>query len=365
MGKLDTALKKLQKRYEGGVIMDLRKQGTIPQVERVPVDSPKIGDAFGFGGYPKGRIIEIFGAESGGKTSLCSYLAGCCQRTDFQYTDDKEKTHTRKGMVLFIDAEHAFDVEYAKVQGFDMSRCILVQPDNGEQALDIAIEFITTGEMDMVVIDSIAALTPQAEIEADMDAQQIGLQARMLSKFLRKATALIAQTKSTLVCTNQTRDVIGSRHPTKTTPGGNALKFYSSVRIEVRRKEYIEEKNETVGIVIALKVVKNKTAPPMKKYLINLSFTDGIDSHLEWVDFAISYDVIQNPKSGSYVLVSGEMLRGKAKVEEYYADPANQTEYDTMVEKTKERMFAMGSFRVSADDPDEAKEIAELEGDED
>ncbi len=362
MTNLDKALKALDKKYgDTGTIMDLRKKDFSINIERVPVDSPKIGELFGKGGVPRGRIIEIYGTEASGKTSLCSYIAGTYQKTTFEYMTEEGELKERKGMVVYIDVENAFDLEYAKVHDYDMSKTILVQPDNGEQALDIAINLISTGEVDLVVIDSIAALTPIAEIEADMDQQQMGLQARMLGKFFRKAVAFIKKSNCTLLCVNQTRSAIGVYGNPMVTPGGNALKFYASVRLEIKRKDWILEGSETVGIVIAAKSIKNKTAPPMKKHLLEMSFTKGFDSHLEWIDYAIQYDIIQNPGQGTYILYNGNKVRGKGKVIDFYSDPENSEEYSTVISKTKERMYAKTSVaRVSVDSEEDEKEVREL-----
>lgn len=358
---IESVLKKLYKKYDDGQIIDLRKQQAARPIERVPVPSPKIGDLLGAGGYPRGRLIEIFGAESGGKTTLCSYFAGVCQKHDFEFTDSKGKTSSRKGMVVFIDAEHSYDLDYAKIHGFDLSRSILVQPDNGEQALDIAINFIESGEVDMVIIDSIAALTPLAEIEADMDQMQMGLQARMISKFLRKSVALTAQTKTTLICVNQIRDRIGTYGGGWTTPGGHALKFFSSIRLEVRRKEYINNKGVTTGIMIAAKTVKNKTAPPMRSQLLELDFKKGFDSHLEWVEFAIDLGIIESPAQGSFILLNGDRIRGRANVVEFYSNPENAEEYQQVIEKTKEIMYTPNKpVRVSVESEEDRKEMEEL-----
>lgn len=220
MSALDNALKKLQKKYEDpGIILDLRKGESLPSIERVDIDSPKIGDLFGKGGYPRGRIIEISGPFSGGKTSLASYLAGLCQKTVFETENEVTgKVTSRNGTVLFVDAEQSLDADYAAVHGFDTNKCILIQPDNGEQALEITIKLVETGEIDMVIIDSIAALTPKAEIEADMDQMQMGLQARLITKFLRKINTIVKKTKTTMICINQTRQNIGYGAPTCVTP---------------------------------------------------------------------------------------------------------------------------------------------------
>jgi recombination protein RecA len=361
MEKLDKTIRDLKKKYDSGVIMDLRKNEAPPKVERVPVDSPKIGELLGYGGYARGRVIVIYGPESGGKTSLCSYMAGTCQKTTFEYMTDEGELKERKGVVVFIDAEHSFDPEFAKVHNFDISQCILVQPDNGEQALHIAIELISTGEVDMVIIDSLAACTPIAEIEADMDQMQMGLQARMFSKFFRKAIAITGQTKTTVLCTNQIRDSIGMYSGGPQMPGGRAIRFYSSVLIEVKRKDWVMDGNDPSGIIIAAKSIKNKTAPPMKKHLLEMSFTKGFDSHLEWIDYAIQYDIIQNPGQGSYILYNGTKVRGKGKVIDFYSDPENSEEYDIVIAKTKERMYAKaGVARVSVDSEEDEKEVREL-----
>lgn len=364
MEKLDTVLRRMQKKYDTGVIMDLRKQDSLPRFERVPVDSPNIGELLGFGGYPRGKTIVIYGPESGGKSSLCSYLGGACQKATFEYMEPNGELKERKGMVLFVDTEHAFDLEFAKVHGFNMNQCILVQPDNGEQALDIALEFIESGSVDMVVVDSLAAVTPIAEIEADMDQQQMGLQARLIAKFFRKATALISQSRCTLVCTNQVRENFGYG-ASEVMPGGRSIRFYASIMIDVKRKEYIMEKDEAVGIIIAARSVKNKTAPPMKKFLLTMSFSDGFESHLDWIDYAIKFDVIQNPKQGSFILFNGEPIRAKSRVVDYYSDAENAEEYEKVIAATKKCMNEGTSMlRVSADDPEDLKEVEELLGEE-
>ena len=545
---LDKLIDKLQETYKDGVIMDLRRGGSIPDVERVPLESPKIESLFGIGGVPRGRIIEIFGPESSGKTSLCEYIAGQFQKDDLEYTDEKTgELKTRKGVVVYIDAEHAMSLEYAQIHGFDVSQCILVQPDSGEQALDIAIQFAESGQVDLIVVDSIAALTPQQELDADMDQNSIGLQARMLSKFFRKAAGVLAKTKTTMLCINQIRMNIGgygnpettcvtpdtavdyttqdpvifgyhvvhgwktisdmfkdqgvdwralpenSRISTdgqlwissckiegtvakgklqkvtqlvrkqdspvykvfvqykdydqpeflafKGTPqhrifaetsgkkynwysleevarwlelgncvkviysefaggipgeieisrmeyvpepqpildmevegthtyfangvlshntGGKALKFYSSTRIEVRRREYITEKDETRGIIINAKTVKNKTAPPMVRQQLEMYFDKSFDASMEWVDFAVEYQVIASAGAGFFTLPDGTKIRGRANVIEFLKDSAHSEIYESIKKATKERMYKKSEgkrVRVSVDDPEEEAEI--------
>lgn len=553
---LDKLIDKLQETYKDGVIMDLRRGESIPDVERVPLESPKIESLFGLGGVPRGRIIEIFGPESSGKTSLCEYIAGQFQKDNLDYIDEKSgEIKSRKGVIVYIDAEHAISLEYAQIHGFDVSQCILVQPDSGEQALDIAIKFAESGQVDLIVIDSIAALTPQSEIDAEMDQNSIGLQARMLSKFFRKAAGILARTKTTMLCINQIRMNIGGygnpettcvtpdtivdyttqdpdipgyyiaphgfttiedmfksqgvdwrnlpensristdgnlwisscefkkdpqdrgyakgtlskvtqlvrkqnspvykvyaqnkayRQPEflafKGTPqhkvfaqtlgkkynwyplvevatwlglgskvtvlysdyagglpgeieisrmeyvpepqpildmevegthtyfangilshntGGKALKFYSSARIEVRRREYITEKDETKGIIINAKTVKNKTAPPMVRQQLEMYFDKSFDASMEWVDFAIEYQIIAQAGAGFFTLPDGTKIRGRANVVEYMRDPANKEVYESIIQATKERMYKKTEGkrrRVSADDPEEEAEILE------
>jgi len=360
MSALDNALKKLQKKYDDpGVIMDLRKKDSeVPNIERIDIDSPKIGDVFGKGGYPRGRIIEIFGPESGGKTSLATYLGGICQRTVFETKNEETGiVKKRNGIVLFIDAEHSLDPNFAIVHGFDLDKCILIQPDNGEQALDIIIKLVETGEIDMVIIDSIAALTPQAEIDADMDAQQMGLQARIISKFLRKSNSIFQRTKTTLVAINQIRDNLSKFGANYTTPGGKALKFYSSIRVEVKRVEWTLEGTETVGLVINMTCIKNKTAPPRHKQLVNMSFTKGFDAHLEWIDFAIDLGIIVRLSKVTYLNEAGEKIKSRAGITEYYSDPKNSEEYERVIKKTREIMNSKKSTRVSIDKPEDEEEI--------
>lgn len=538
---LDKLIGKLQETYSGGVIMDLSKGDQVPDIERVPLESPKIESLFGPGGVPRGRIIEIYGPESSGKTSLCEYIAGQFQRYDFDYPDEKTgELKTRKGVVVYIDAEHAISLEYAQVHGFDVGKCILVQPDSGEQACDIAIQFAESGQVDLIVLDSIAALTPIQEIEGTMDQQTIGLQARMLSKFFRKAAGVLDRTKTTLLCINQIRMNIGGYGNPETTcvtpdtfvqystvdpfisnqicplgqktiedmfkaqgvdwrampeessittdgslfilscypgytltelkkvtklvrkkdsptyrvylksngmsyfafsgtpahrvfssinsggymwhslediskalkeggrasiqygngagercsfreikslvyvptlrpildmevegshayfangvlshnTGGKALKFYSSVRIEVRRRDYITEKDETKGILINAKSVKNKTSPPMIRQQLEMYFDKSFNAKMEWVDFAVDYQVIASAGAGFFTLPDGPKIRGRANVVEYLSNPINAEYYHKIIEMTKERMNKNRKpGRISVDTPEDEEEI--------
>lgn len=363
--KLDALIKQWQKDYGEGTVMDLRKNAeAFPTIERIPIDSPKIGDALGFGGIPRGRIIEIYGPESGGKTSMATYLSGQIQKREHEYVDDKGKLQKRRGVVLYIDAEHAIDLQFAKVQGFDMGQALLVQPDSGEDALDVALDAAESGEVDLIVIDSIAALTPLAELEGTMDDQQMGLQARMMSKFCRKAKAILANNNCTLIAINQIRSKIGGWGSPETTPGGNALKFFSSIRVEMRKREFITEKNEVTGLQVTLKVVKNKTAPPMKRYILDLDYERGFDSTMEWIDFAVETDVI---KQGGpwFELPTGEKIQGKLKVIDYYSLEENAEAYQAVIEETRKRKFSRSSSSVEyvdelEDYKDEPEDIDEV-----
>lgn len=538
--RLDKLIGDLQKTYPNGVIMDLRKGESPQDIERVPLESPKIESLFGIGGVPRGRIIEIYGPESGGKTSLCEYIAGQFQKADLSYVDEKGNPGTRKGRVAYIDAENAISLDFAQIHGFDYSQSILVQPESGEQACDIAIQLAESGEVDLIVLDSIATMTPKAEIDADMENMTIGLHARMLSKFFRKITAALGKTNTTLLCVNQIRMNIGSYGNPETTcvtpdtpvefstvppeikpffslprgmatiedmflsqgvdwrkmeqesevpvtgdlfissfvpnlgivpsrvlklirkadskvysvriktpqgtvidalrgtpahriyirtrkdedyewrslkrvdkfikegkkvyvayqeagkksitdveilrmklsflnlpildmeveethnyfangilshnTGGNALKFASSVRIEVRRREYITEKDEIKGILINAKSVKNKTAPPMVRQQLEMYYDTSFDASMEWVDFAIEYQVISSAGAGFFTLHDGTKIRGKQNVIDFLKDPNNTKVYEEIKRMTKERMYQKQKDkpqRVSADYPDE------------
>lgn len=348
---LDKLNETLNKKYGEGVVMDLRNPETsLPDIPRVPVDNPSIAELFGKEGVPIGRVIEIYGEESSGKTSICEYIAGQFQKYNFPVVNEKTGEMTfRKGVVVYIDAENAIDLEYAKIHGFDRASAILVQPDSGEQALDIAIAYAESGEVDLIILDSIAALTPQAIIEGDMDQQTIGLQARMLSKFFGKAVATFKKNNCTLICINQTRTKIGGWSPTGTTPtdttGGKALKFYASVRIEVKRKEYIMDKDDLKGLVIAAKTIKNKTAPPMVKKLIEMSFETSFNSKKEWIDVFMKYNLIEVAGAGWMKLPNGEKIQGRDKILAYYEEHTD--EFDELVSKARKFINANTGTRVS------------------
>ncbi|UOQ42991.1 recombinase RecA [Halobacillus salinarum] len=289
---LDMALRQIEKQFGKGSIMKLGENAE-QKVNTVPSGSLALDVALGVGGYPRGRIVEIYGPESSGKTTVALHAIAEAQR--------------QGGQAAFIDAEHALDPVYARRLGVNIDELLLSQPDTGEQALEIAEALVRSGAVDMVVIDSVAALVPKAEIEGEMGDSHVGLQARLMSQALRKLSGAISKSKTTAIFINQIREKVGVMFGSpETTPGGRALKFYSSIRLEVRRAETLKQGNDMVGNKTRLKVVKNKVAPPFKQAEVDIMYGEGISREGELVDIGTDLDLIQ--KSGSWYSYKDERL---------------------------------------------------------
>lgn len=302
---LEAAMKQIEKQYGKGSVMRLGDEAER-NIEITPSGSLSLDIALGIGGYPKGRIIEIYGPESSGKTTLALHAMAEAQKLG--------------GIVAFIDAEHALDPKYARALGVDIDNLILSQPDTGEQALEIAEALIRSGSVDMIVVDSVAALVPEAEINGEMGDSHIGLQARLMSQAMRKLSGVISKASSTAIFINQIREKVGVMFGNpETTPGGRALKFYSSVRLEIRRSEQIKNATDIIGNKANIKVVKNKVAPPFKTASVDIIYGQGISKTGELVDLASEIDIIQ--KSGAWFAYNGEKIgQGRENAKQYLQD---------------------------------------------
>ena len=302
---LKAVMDKIEKDFGKGSIMRMSSE-QVTDIPVIPSGSITLDVALGVGGYPKGRVIEIYGPESSGKTTLAIHAIAEAQK--------------QGGIAAFIDAEHAFDSYYAQKLGVDVDNLLISQPDNGEQALEIADSLIRSSAIDIIVIDSVAALTPKAEIEGEMGDSKMGLQARLMSQALRKLTASIAKTKTVCIFINQLRDKIGVVYGNpETTTGGNALKFYASVRIDIRRASVIKDGEEQLGTRTKVKVVKNKVAPPFKRAEFDIMFGEGISRIGEIVDLGVEYGVIK--KSGSFYSYNDTKLaQGRDRTKQLIAD---------------------------------------------
>ena len=302
---LQAAMAKIEKDFGKGSVMKMGDIG-IENVDIIPTGSLALNAALGVGGYPRGRIIEIYGPESSGKTTLAIHAIAEAQKAG--------------GVAAFIDAEHAFDRFYAEKLGVNVNELIISQPDNGEQALEIADQLIRSSAIDILIVDSVAALTPKAEIEGDMGDNRVGLQARLMSQALRKLTATISKTNTCCIFINQLREKIGVMFGNpETTTGGNALKFYSSVRLDIRRVTTLKDGDTPIGNQVRVKVVKNKVAPPFRKAEFEITFGEGISKAGEVVDLGVQYGIIK--KSGSWFSYSESRLgQGRDAVKKIIKD---------------------------------------------
>jgi len=331
---LQQALGKIEKSYGRGAVMKMGDE-VVEDVEVIPTGSISLNYALGVGGFPRGRIIEIYGPESSGKTTLAIHAIAEAQKAG--------------GIAAIIDAEHAFDRFYAEKLGVDVNNLFISQPDNGEQALEIADELIRSSAIDILVIDSVAALTPKSEIEGDMGDRNVGLQARLMSQAMRKLTGTIARTNTTCIFINQLRAKIGAMFgPTETTTGGNALKFYASVRIDIRPGSAIKNGDEVIGRTTNVKVAKNKVAPPFKKASFDIMFGEGISRSGEIIDLGVDYNIIQ--KSGSWFSYDGSKLaQGRDAAKQVISD--NPELADELERKIMEAMKANPSKAGSSRAP--------------
>ncbi|GIV32508.1 MAG: protein RecA [Chitinophagales bacterium] len=339
---LQLTVDKLEKAYGKGTVMKLGDNKVI-QVEVIPSGSISLDVALGIGGFPRGRIVEIYGPESSGKTTLAIHAIAQAQR--------------KGGLAAFIDAEHAFDKTYAEKLGVDTSNLLISQPDNGEQALDIAEHLIRSGALDVVVIDSVAALVPRGELEGEMGDNKVGLQARLMSQALRKLTGSISKTGCCCIFINQLREKIGVMFGNpETTTGGNALKFYSSIRLDIRRIAQIKDKEQNiVGNRVKVKVVKNKLAPPFRVAEFDIIYGVGISRTGEIIDLGVALDIIQ--KSGSWLSYEGTKLgQGREQVKELLDD--NPELADEIEKKIKDKLLQTGGKEL---DEKQSKRKEEVE----
>ena len=326
---LEVALGKIEKDFGKGSVMKLGKAAENMQVEVIPTGSLQVDFALGVGGLPKGRIVEIYGPESSGKTTLALHCIAQAQK--------------QGGTAAFIDAEHALDPVYARNLGVDIDELYVSQPDNGEQALDICEALVRSGAIDIVVVDSVAALVPRAEIEGDMGDSHVGLQARLMSQALRKLTGVIAKTNAVVIFINQLREKVGVMYGNpETTTGGKALKFYASVRIDIRKSEAIKEGKEVVGNRTKIKIVKNKVAPPFRTCIVDMLYGEGISREGELLDMAVEQEIVK--KSGSFYSYKGERIgQGRDNARQYFKD--HPEAYDEVEAKIRE-VFAGGGIEA-------------------
>ncbi|QQS30359.1 MAG: recombinase RecA [Sphingobacteriales bacterium] len=338
---LQMTVAKLDKMYGKGTVMKLGDKQAV-KADVIPSGSLGLDIALGIGGYPRGRVIEIYGPESSGKTTLAIHAIA--------------EVHKQGGIAAFIDAEHAFDKNYAEKLGVDVSNLLISQPDNGEQALEIADHLIRSGALDIVVIDSVAALVPRSELEGDMGESKMGLQARLMSQALRKLTGTISKTGCTCIFINQLREKIGVMFGNpETTTGGNALKFYASVRLDIRRTGQIKSGNDIIGNRTKVKVVKNKMAPPFRSTEFDIMYGEGVSKIGEIIDYASELDIIQ--KSGSWYSYDGNKIgQGRDNVKVFLKD--NPELAEILEQKIKEVLFAQSGNAPFVEEGDEDYDVS-------
>jgi len=309
---LDVAVSQIEKQFGKGSIMRLGQKGAIAPVDFIPTGAISLDYALGIGGVPRGRVVEIFGPEASGKTTLALQVIAQAQKLG--------------GMAAFVDAEHALDATYANRLGVDLENLLVSQPDNGEQALEIVEVLVRSGGVDVVVVDSVAALVPKAEIEGEMGEAQMGLQARLMSQALRKLTGVVSKSRTCLVFINQLREKIGVMFGNpETTTGGRALKFYASVRIDIRRIASIKDGEQVIGGRTRVKVVKNKVAPPFREAEFDIIYGEGISKEGDLLDLAVERKIVE--KSGTWFAYSGERLgQGRENAKQFMRDNADVTQ---------------------------------------
>jgi recombination protein RecA len=329
---IDLAVGQIEKQFGKGSIMRLGQKNAIAPIEAISTGAISIDYALGIGGMPRGRVIEIYGPESSGKTTLALQVIAEAQKTG--------------GMAAFVDAEHALDAQYAQKLGVDLENLLVSQPDNGEQALEIVEVLIRSASVDVVVVDSVAALVPKAEIEGEMGEAQMGLQARLMSQALRKLTGVVSKSKTTLIFINQLREKIGVMFGNpETTTGGRALKFYASVRIDIRRIASIKDGDQVIGGRTRVKVVKNKVAPPFREAEFDVMYGEGISREGDLLDLAVEKRIIE--KSGAWFAYSGERLgQGRENVKQFLKD--NPAMFKAIEERVRRELGLAREAEVAA-----------------
>jgi len=337
---LEMALRNIEKQFGKGSIMKLG-ESTHMQIEAISSGALALDIALGVGGFPRGRIIEVFGPESSGKTTVALHAIASVQKNG--------------GTAAFIDAEHALDPRYAAKLGINIDELLLSQPDTGEQALEIAEALVRSGAVDIIVIDSVAALVPKAEIEGDMGDSHIGLQARLMSQALRKLSGAINKSKVIAIFINQLREKVGVMFGNpEVTPGGRALKFYSTIRLDVRRIESIKQGNDIVGNRTRIKVVKNKVAPPFKQAEVDIMYGEGISKEGSLIDIGTDMDIVD--KSGAWYSFEGERLgQGRENAKQFLKD--NVKIFDIIDKKIRDASITVSTVAVAISDDDDAEDL--------